>query len=663
MESDHTHYKTAWVYALAAVSTAAPLAANTTDITEGEIMMAGGLPPYVVVTTRTPLTYERVSPSVDAVSGQELDFWQSRSLVDVLEQIPGLVLIESGAIGSQTSLFTRGTESNHTAFFLDGRRVNPGFGNQYNLEYLNLGNVESVQIQRGASSVHYGSSGIGGVVDMRTRSALDSEQLSGSVSSEVGSNDYRRGNLAARIGDENFGFSLAGSFLSTDNERANDEFESEFVNGRFDYRLTDELSIELIAHYSDSEKGLPNSVLSPKLEDVQDTEIWMVSPGVRFATDDVSVHVFYSRTESEADLDQVNEAFISSFPFSSLGFFPVSNTIEVVSDEVNLQVDYSITDDALFTFGAVYREDDASNTNLNTFSPLDPPVPYAQDFEQTGAFAQLLWLLGDFELRAGVRYDDYSEFDDQLTGNVELIYSFDAADATVFAKAATSYAPPGAADLAFDSNTDTALEPEESTSFEFGWRQTLLEGKLSYSVVLFHNDIDELIDFVYDADTFSFDSVNLEKATTEGVEFQVNYTGIEDLELALGYTYLTAVADYQDNPRTEFVFGFPDAAKDVRLARRARHMLQLSAIYSFTEDLRAGVQGVGHFDREDIDPNTFTLVNAEDYFVVRLVADWQINDAWSVFARVESLLDEDYSPAAGFPALGRAGYVGACWSF
>lgn len=626
------------------------------------------LPTYVVVSTKTPLSLERVSPSVEYVSEEELEFWQDRDLVDTLNRQTGMTVVTSGGFGAQTSLFTRGTDSNHTAFFIDGRRANVGFGNQYSLEYLNLGNLSSVQIQRGASSVHYGSSGIGGVIDMRTASGRNQNELSGSISTEFGSNDYRRGAFSAAYGDDSFGISLAGSALSTDNERENDEFESEFINGRFDYKLMDDFYLELIAHYSDSEKELPNSVFSPKPDDVQDTEVWMLSPGFRYTTDELSAHLFYSRSESEADLDQVNEAVSPIFPYASLGFFPISNQIEVISDEVNLQIDYTLADSSLFSFGAVHRRDEASNSNLTTFAPLDPESPYDQDFEQTGVYAQIISMLGAFELRAGLRYDDYSEFDDQLTGNLELIYNLDSLDAAVFAKAATSYAPPGADQIAFDTNqffsdASTKLEPEESTSFELGWRQSLLDETLTYSVLFFHNDIDQLIDFVFDPNTFNSDAINVEEATTEGVEFEILYTGIDDLELSLGYTYLTAVADYQDDPTTAFVFGSPDAAEDVRLARRARHMLQLSAIYNFTDSISGGVRAMGHFDREDIDPTTFVLVNAEDYFVVNLVAEWQINDAWSLYARVENLLDEDYSPAAGFPALGRAGYFGARFEF
>ncbi|MGK0177091.1 MAG: vitamin B12 transporter, partial [Lentimonas sp.] len=121
------------------------------------------LPPYVAVVTRTPLPLDKVSPSVSYISEAEMIQNQDRSIVDVLARQPGVIINTSGTKGGLSSLFMRGTNSDHTGFFLDGRRLNPGFSNQFDLEFLSIDNLSSVEVQRGASSVNYGSAGIGGV--------------------------------------------------------------------------------------------------------------------------------------------------------------------------------------------------------------------------------------------------------------------------------------------------------------------------------------------------------------------------------------------------------------------------------------------------------------------------------------------------------------------
>lgn len=641
---------------LAATAAALPIIAEggapTSDAPE--------LAPYVVVSTRTPLSLDRVSPSVDYVSAEEIEFWQDRSLVDSLARVPGLAFWSNGTPGSLTSLSARGAESNQTSFFLDGRRLNPGFGNQYDLESLNSDNLASVQVQRGASSVNYGSSGIGGVVSLESQSTLGGEGFSGTASAETGSNDFRSGAILSTYSAEAWGLSLGASALTTENERANDDFERESAHGRFDFQLAEQLTFEVIGQYVEAEKGTPGVITNPKADDRQWTTNWLLSPGLRYATDEVSAFLFYSRSESLIEND------IEDF-FGSI--YQTENLVE--SDEVSLQLDYSLTENALFTLGGVYRNDRASNPNLNAYSMFVPVKPYENRFEQTGLWAQLQWRLADaFEVRAGLRRDDYSDYDSSLDGNLELIF-YATEDTSLFAKVATSYAPPSALDLAFDEDQTvvgdgmggemivpnaTPLNPEESVSYELGVRHEMLDDSMRVSVSLFRNEIDELITFVslhdendpfdFFDDEFGSDTLNVEEATTEGVECSVDYAPTKRVDISLGYTYLTATNDSEDK----------------RLAYRPRHLVQFSATYRPNDQLSFGVNALGQFDRER---GRFQASNldVEDYVVVNLVASWELSEGWMLFGRAGNLLDESYAPVFGYPSLGRTGYIGAQFSF
>jgi outer membrane cobalamin receptor len=48
----------------------------------------------------------------------------------------------------------------------------------------------------------------------------------------------------------------------------------------------------------------------------------------------------------------------------------------------------------------------------------------------------------------------------------------------------------------------------------------------------------------------------------------------------------------------------------------------------------------------------------EDYAVVNLAAEYELNSHFSIFARIENLGNEQYSEVFGFPALGRGAYGG-----
>ncbi|MGJ8639169.1 MAG: TonB-dependent receptor [Opitutaceae bacterium] len=643
MKRQDQHNQFAPYVALVASLSAAPLFADVAPVAEGSELMVNELEPYVVVVNRTPISLDEASPSVAYISADDMEANQDRSLVDALKRQPGVVINTSGTNGSISSLFLRGTNSDHTGFFIDGRRLNPGFGNQYNLEFLTLENLESAQIMKGASSVNYGSSGIGGIVDLQTRSELGSDVTESSIEAEVGSNEYRRAAFSAAFAEERWAFSAGGTVLETDNERVNDEFENRSLNARFDYQLTSLLTFELLGLFSDVEKGLPGTDDDPQAADFGETESWLLSPGVRYENGDWSGQFFYSRSELTMDTTTFEYGF--SAPFSS-GLLDATNYIE--SDELYLQIDYTAVDQLLASAGLVYRNDQAYNSNLDSYDFTAPERPYAGRFEQFGIWSQIQVDLTDaFQIRLSGRYDRYTDFDSGYNGSVEAIYTVESTGSVVFAKLANSYAPPSAADIAFDFDpAGTPLQPEESIAYEFGVKQNLLDDTFQVAVVAFRNEIEDLIGYN------GLDAFNVNHATTEGIELSAEYTAIEKLTLGLGYTYLTAMDD----------------ENDVRLLRRPRHLLQLSAFYQPIDSLSVGLTGTGYFGREDASfgpPPTFTMIQAdqEDYFVVELHLSWDVSDRLNIFARAENLLDESYESVLGYPALGRTGYIGARWSF
>ena len=94
------------------------------------------LEPMVVVETRSPIPLSKASPWVTRISGDDLEQRQIYNLSDALRSVPGMAVTRTGQMGSQTSLFSRGGESNHVTFLYEGRRLNGGFSGTYNLGEL-----------------------------------------------------------------------------------------------------------------------------------------------------------------------------------------------------------------------------------------------------------------------------------------------------------------------------------------------------------------------------------------------------------------------------------------------------------------------------------------------------------------------------------------------
>src|SRR5690606_21553957 len=77
----------------------------------------------VVTGTRTALTADQSRAAVEVIDQAQILRSQARSLQDLLRGRAGIDLANQGGQGKVSTLFMRGTESDHVLFLIDGVRV------------------------------------------------------------------------------------------------------------------------------------------------------------------------------------------------------------------------------------------------------------------------------------------------------------------------------------------------------------------------------------------------------------------------------------------------------------------------------------------------------------------------------------------------------------
>ncbi|MDE9500027.1 TonB-dependent receptor plug domain-containing protein, partial [Xenorhabdus bovienii] len=88
------------------------------------VAVADNQDPIVVTANRFKQPISSVLAPMTVVTREDIDNWQSSSLVDVLRRLPSVDIAQNGGIGQHSSLFVRGTNSNHTLVLVDGIRLN-----------------------------------------------------------------------------------------------------------------------------------------------------------------------------------------------------------------------------------------------------------------------------------------------------------------------------------------------------------------------------------------------------------------------------------------------------------------------------------------------------------------------------------------------------------
>lgn len=136
------------------------------------------LEPIVFSSKQQTLESEFVG-SVETISADEIDSYGVNRAQDILNQVAGVEVNQTGVIGGQSTIFIRGAESRHTLVMIDGVKMydTASISRSFNLSLLNLLDIEKIEVLKGSQSVLYGSDAIGGVINIITKKGEQNNKL------------------------------------------------------------------------------------------------------------------------------------------------------------------------------------------------------------------------------------------------------------------------------------------------------------------------------------------------------------------------------------------------------------------------------------------------------------------------------------------------------
>ena len=127
-------------------------AALTVAVTPAFSQQPASTDTIVVTATRTEMLLEDVTVPVDVITRDEIELSMASDLAELLRFEAGIDIGRNGGPGQATSVFLRGTESNHTLVLIDGVRINPGTIGGAAIQNIAPEMIERVEIVKGARS-------------------------------------------------------------------------------------------------------------------------------------------------------------------------------------------------------------------------------------------------------------------------------------------------------------------------------------------------------------------------------------------------------------------------------------------------------------------------------------------------------------------------------
>ncbi len=685
----------------------------------------------VVTATGTRLPESQVGASITVLTRNQ--FEDRLDALEPLEQVPGAQVVQSGQRGAATSLFLRGGNSNANKIMLDGIALND-IGGVVNFGTLATTGIEQVEVLRGPNSVLYGPDAMAGVVSLTSRHGTTlAPQLDYS---------FDAGNFASRHHD----VSLSGVFkrldylgefsrFDTNNSLPNSSFHNGSYVANFGLAINSTTELRFTGRYTTTALGQPNALDLFGIPDdafERDQDAYASGTLQNQTTEKWHNLLRYGATRLRLQDDNPSPSGITFDNGFGQGLNFLGNPVVIKGAN-----GFSVTGPAILDFGGTYPALTSSSSKRDS---VYLQSDYALNRHITGLLAFRFEQERGFTLAFGSKTPaDRNNFSyiGEVHGNVGRLYATAGGSVernTIFGTAAVPRASlayylvrprsdgwlsgtklkanygQGIKEPSIFESTSSLFDllaqggqsqlisqfgiapiaAERSRSYDLGFEQLAVRGKVKLSATFFHNQFTNQIEFVPNTALPSLGvpasvaaqagfgaTINSGDVRALGAETEIEAHLGRGLTVRASYTYLDAVVQrsftndaFFCSPPAPLSFCgnplFPNVPIGAfaplvgeRPFRRAPHTGNFSVDY-VRQKLDLSLNGYLVSRRDDStflsDPffgNTLLLPNrnlAAGYQKIDLAGSYRFTPHLKFFAVIENLASQHYDPVFGFPA-------------
>ena len=565
----------------------------------------------VISASRYEQDPNKVGRSITIIDNKQIENSLNSNVGEFLAEQQGIHLVGIGQNpGSNQRAFLRGTNSYHNVVMIDGIRINDpsSVDNGIDLSEISLANVERIEIIRGGHSTIYGSSAIGGVINIITKKralkkinvSLNSKYgIFGKNSSALNNNVLL--NFTAKNGfyfNSTFSQSIISGIdatvdtitdVNTYNNPDKDSFKKNDISGKLGFRnkkwdvftlyKTINQSVELDrSAYNDDD----NRKAEFSRELINYGLFYNINPKIKIGlsgglstmqrkdiNDSSQVHADgtydHQYTKSVFDGSYMNNEF----------------TVRYKTDKIKAIAGLSSVIEKMNNFNYVYSNSPIfglyeSTTDLDTLNLSDEIQSAFIHINMNGSV--LKDKFEDFSLTLGGRFSNHNQFGNNFTYEINPAYQLNNST-LLYASLSTGFNAPSLYHLyepytpfgAYTSRGNEALKPETSVSYEFGVKHRLNK-KTSFTISYFYTVVNDVIEYIYlwdkniGIDTLGNDwmrndykgdtYINLSQQSINGIEFSINSKLNEKLSVQGNFSFMTATSLYSiDNIDTSYTGG------------------------------------------------------------------------------------------------------------
>ena len=561
------------------------------------------LNPIVVGNSISPIDIHTSPASIEVLTSSDIETRGFADMQELLNSISSINITSNGGIGQTTSIFTRGTESNHTKIILDGVELNPGTLALAPIQNISIDSIDKIEIIKGSSSALHGARTIGGIINIKTK------ENSNSIKISTGSWSTNTTSLS-----QNYDLNGFKMNINANRKESKSKTASQYSNKRHAYN-TDNISVGM-------SKEINDYVFSTRLYNSNGNTQYD-----NFGTNENQDHddYFYNFSLKKFISDDIFEMKIigsqNRIIQKRLGSNDFTDTLRDIYDFSYTNVGSNVVQ----KIGVIYSKEHMSEL---VYGGTAYESRFTAQHNNKEYFYQSELSYPSYRINYGLRHTDHSRSGHFNSGNFGL--SFLSGEDVYSFNLTKSYRPADATDLyATDGSGDAARKPEESFSYELGIKRYVNESTFIRGTA-FKTRIKNLIE----ADENS--QIYISDALITGLEMRVQ-TNIHPFKYDIGYTYMI--------PR--------DTKNNQPLTKRAKHKLNADLIYKINQnsDFRFNILGVG-----TVKASSIRDINLGSYYIANANYRKKL-DQGTISLSMKNIFDRPYRTAHRYHTLDRSLFV------
>jgi vitamin B12 transporter len=602
----------------------------------------------VVSATKTKNSTLYLANSVSIIDSAEISRREKITLLDLLKTEYGLSYTSQGNPGALVFVNLRGAGTGHTLVLIDGIEMNMTTdpSNTFDFSTVTTDNIQRIEILRGPQSTLYGGDALAGVINIFTNKGSRGLRLN--LSSEGGSYNTYRGSAGVSGGTNLFNFNLnygrviSDGYSSAAEKYGNfekDGFRNSTFSARGGVNITPDFTFDLRFHLTKASADLDRFGGTggddpTYISDVQESGLRGSFDLKLFDIWDQTAGVSYNRNFRKYRFDETPLHFSSS-----------SSSYDGNKIKLDWQNNITLPDNIL-TAGFEFEEEKTSS-EYHEFGMF----PYSSIFPQAknntfGGYLQHQFMYNNslFLVSSG-RYDKNKTFGSKITYRFAPAYLL--STGTKFkATYGTGFKSPSLFYLFDPVYGNEDLKPEESKGLDAGIEQYFTGLPLMAGATYFYMEFDQMFGF----DPVTYKTVNINKASTNGVELYLSTEPSSNIRIKTNYTF-TEIKDKSDGSGSSI------------LMRRPKHKASFIIDYIFLEDASAALEVLYTGRRNDIyysgsfiaPPLNIVL---GEYTLVNINFSYRLFDIVKIYTRAENILNRKYEEIYGFGTPGLAVFAG-----